>query len=449
MDIQLGGLKKKDSTKTGFQPIVDMINSSSGQLTLLTYASLKGFMIQLDVNEEDSEYFGLKNKKFTKPITSYILKFAVITPYNDKGLDSFKNVKKASESPSSYYEEAKLQQKIWINSIIGGKQQICPPVADFFLFDTDNSKNLCIFFQSKTNGIVKEIFDYFEQTIDTIPDSGLGVIIMPNLEKSTTFSNFLRLPDGTDFNGVTIDQELKNDAFANVTAQVIRLFIDIGVIHFDLHGKNALVFVNSNNTISSVIIDFGRASDLLAKDARGNKDDDDYLTIAEKDEFEEKKLKYYNDVLSTNTKRRQPINKEKLVLEILDFIKDVDKKKSQQMFGGPGYGQDKYQMGWYENYDRNLLPEQTFSILYSQMTVVDPKIVESTIQKFKNDGELLSFDGKTARNFKTTFEKPESFQNQCNEETGWGCSVMGGKKHKTKKNKKHKTKKNKKTKRRY
>ena len=94
MSKQFGGLKLKNSSKTGFKTgfkaVYDMINSPSGTVNLLTYKSLKGFMFVLNVSEADSEYLTLNGTQFTKLVTSFILKFAVITPHNDESLDIYK-----------------------------------------------------------------------------------------------------------------------------------------------------------------------------------------------------------------------------------------------------------------------------------------------------------------------------------------------------------------------
>ena len=243
MSKQFGGLKLKNSSKTGFKAIYDMINSSSSTVNLLTYKSLKGFMFILNVSEDDSEYLTLNGTQFTKPVTSFILKFAVITPRNDQSLDTYKGRDKSSESKDSYFEEAQLQQQIWKSSIIGGRPEVCPPVANFSLFDNKNSKDLMTFFQSKTTGDTKDVFDYLFTQTNKLPTNEIGVIVMPNVEKSATFGDFIDQPNGTNFYGLSLNTEYKNMAYAYVTAQIARLFIAIGVIHFDLHSGNALIYL--------------------------------------------------------------------------------------------------------------------------------------------------------------------------------------------------------------
>jgi len=379
MDRQNGGLKLKNSSKKGFQPIIDMINSSSSNLSLLTYKSLKGFMIILDVSEENSEYFGLNNR-FTKPITSYILKFAAITTNNDENLPLFKGIEKSSESKNSFYNEAKLQQEIWKKSIIGSRPEICPPVANFVLFDRNNSKELCDFFQKKTNNNdVKDIFAYFDNIINNI--NGLGVIVMPNIVNSTTFSDFISLSSGTNFNGIIIDTNTINEAFANISAQIIRLFVVCGVIHFDLHGGNSLIFVNSSNKISCIIIDFGRASSFL------NEIDDDYLTVTEKNNLRNMQNIYIEHFFISYDNSK----KEKYVIDLLDFIANEDKIKNQLLFSYTD--PNSYQMDWYNLYPKiSSVLLMTFDIFKSQFVIEDTKTTSNTIKKYEKQGYLLSFE---------------------------------------------------------
>ena len=108
--MQLGGLKLKDKSKTGFAPVYDMIDH--GTLDVLTYESLKGFLFTLDVEQDVSEYLNLRGSRFVEPVTNYILKFSVITDTNDETLNSCNGIEKATESAESYLEEAKLQQEI-------------------------------------------------------------------------------------------------------------------------------------------------------------------------------------------------------------------------------------------------------------------------------------------------------------------------------------------------
>jgi hypothetical protein len=443
MTIQLGGLKLIHSDKTGFTPIVDMINSSSSKLSLLTYKSLKGFMITLDVSEDDSEYLGLTSKyRFENPITSFILKFAVIAPQNDTSLPIYNKVDKSSESMESYYEEAKLQQTIWIKSITGGRPEMCPPVANFSLFDNHNSISLCQFFQSKTVGDARNVFDYLFNIIRTNTDYGIGVIIMPKVENSTTFGNLIYAPSEN------ISKRVKGDAYASVSAKIARLFIEIGVIHFDLHSGNALVYFNPDNTVGSLIIDFGRASNIMSAKP------DDYLNIDEKAKIIIEKNNYYNQILSMSDSVPD-IYKKDYMFSVLSYIADLDYKKNQSMFNLSD--PTRYQMDWFESYPTEIVPVKAFNILKQSITTEELKISPITIKTYLSKNFILNLN-RNISTFMVNFPGqalPIASQVQasvvsqppCDEEVPGKCAISGGKRRRrTKINIKHKkTRKNRKS----
>ncbi len=435
MTIQFGGLKLIHPDKTGFMPITDMINSSSSKLSLLTYKSLKGVMITLDVSADDSEYLGLTSKyRFENPVTSFILKFAVIAPQNDTGLPIYNGIDKSSESMESFYEEAKLQQTIWIKSIAGGRPEMCPPVANFSLFNNQNSLSLCQFFQNKTVGDARNVFDYLFNLIRTNTDYGIGVIIMPKVENSTTFGDLIYAPSAN------VSKLVKGDAYASVSAKIARLFIEIGVIHFDLHSGNALVYFKPDNTVGSLIIDFGRASNIMSST------DDDYLSAAEKVNIVKEKNKYYNQIMDMSDSASD-VDKKNYMLSVLDYIADIDFEKNQQMFG---YSDPtRYQMDWFEMYPKEKVPVTAFNILKQSITTEGLKITPTTIKAYLSKGFILNlnrdintfmvnFPGQ-ASPIASSVQTTVATQPPCDEEFPGMCAISGGKRRrKTKKNRKHK-----------
>lgn len=424
MNAQFGGLKLRDSSKTGFIPIYDMINKHSCVLTMLTYKSLKGFMISLDISQNDSEYFGLKNSRFEKPVTSFILKFAVIAPKNDEGLPVYKTVNKSSESKESYYEEAKLQQTIWTKSIAGGRPEMCPPVANFSLFDNENAKHLCNFFQSKSVGDVKEIFDYLINLINTNNAYGIGVIVMPKVERSLTFGDLIYAPKDK------VSKLIKNEAYASVSAKIVRLFVEIGVIHFDLHTGNALVYFTPSG-VDSLIIDFGRASNVMSPI------DDDYITVTDKQKIIRDKNNFYNQLLSMSPDAPDA-NKKNYIFNVLNYIADIDYEKNQQMFGFSD--PNRYQMDWFDRYPKEVVPVDAFNILKQSITTEGLKMSVSTIKAYESKGYILDLNRRSINSFIVEFPDKSLLPpvQQCDESTGL-CVISGGKKRrKSRKNKKHK-----------
>ena len=157
-----GGLKLKKVGDTKFAPVFNMLNSTKAKLDLLTYSSLKGFLFVLTVEKGNAEYADFTGTRLIKNVTSYLLKIAVISPQNDDVLPPFKNVTKCTESEHSYFDEAKLQQTIWNISIsTGGRTPTCPSVANFSIFDNDNSKHLLNFLICKASSPkTTEVFEY-------------------------------------------------------------------------------------------------------------------------------------------------------------------------------------------------------------------------------------------------------------------------------------------------
>ena len=139
MDNQSGGVKRKadDMDSPGFTRIYNMVNAANSKLDVLNTGSLKGFMSNLTVDKEDSEYLNLRGKRFTEPVTNFILKFVILTDIPGRDLGYYNGKHKSSESRESFFNEAKLQQHIWKTSIAAGRPAICPSVANLSMFTTN------------------------------------------------------------------------------------------------------------------------------------------------------------------------------------------------------------------------------------------------------------------------------------------------------------------------
>jgi hypothetical protein len=133
-----GGVKKRYPEKPGIIPIIDMLKK--GKVKLLTNDSLSGIIFQLTVDEADSEYMDVLDGKFVVPVTDYVLKIACIskTPLR-WGYYIFGEMNKKIELEDDFLNEARLQQKIWMESISGGRPALCPSIVDVLLFDKDST----------------------------------------------------------------------------------------------------------------------------------------------------------------------------------------------------------------------------------------------------------------------------------------------------------------------
>lgn len=459
MKEQIGGLKLKNPKKTGFTPVYDMINSPGCSINLLTYQSLKGFMLYINVLNDHSEYVDRHNDngRFTKSVTSFILKFAVISPYNDTPLPYFNDVTKSSESKNSYFEEAKLQQQIWKKSISGGRPAICPSVANFSLFDNGNSKNLLQFLETKLtrDSEVFSVIDYLKLSLGEERKYGIGVISMPKVENSMTLGKFIRLSSRSLFFGIAVTPEIKDNVYASVLSKVARLFIEIGIIHFDLHSSNALVYKTDDDEIDSVIIDFGRASDIT------NETKDIYFkTVREKEVINDMKSDLYNKIFSIKSNAKNKV-KVDYIEEVLNFIAFKDNEINQQLFrfDDPGH----FQMSWYKNVmGNNSVMIKTFNLLKQsiELNVDRSSTASTTISNYESKGNFVNFK-KGVSSFIVPFTSEyisasseasssasEEASSSASEEypcddNSKSCVISGGKRHTRNIIKNRKTRKNK------
>lgn len=133
-----GGVKKRFAEKPGILPIIHMLRK--GKVKLLTNNSFSGIIFQLTVDEADSEYMDLLDGKFVVPVTDYVLKLVCIskTPLRWNSY-IFKGINKKIELEADFINEARLQQKIWMESISGGRPALCPSIVDVLFFDKEST----------------------------------------------------------------------------------------------------------------------------------------------------------------------------------------------------------------------------------------------------------------------------------------------------------------------
>ena len=262
-----GGAKKSNPEKTGFKPVEDMIKSIGTDFRILTADSLFGFMVVMDVSPDNSEYLGLTSgrKKMSKPITTYLLKLAVISEtadYMEPAIrlpDGSPPFFKSSETASNLYKEAKIQQKLWLDSIIGGKIPVCPDVYAFSIDMGDSmfgGKNTTSSFKSKNELKFANCYDFlreksrYKHTKHSASEPGpyaIGAIAMEYIPNSRILHDVINDRDESYINEVCV--------FAG--AQVLRLFLKHSILHHDLHSGNILV-----NEGMAFIIDFGIVLDI-------------------------------------------------------------------------------------------------------------------------------------------------------------------------------------------
>jgi len=378
-----GGVKRREhrdgKPKEGIVSIRDMLNARGSTIEMLTCGSLKGFMFVLNVQDAHSEFLTFNSSfRFTVPVTSFIVKLAV-TSQAEEGIDDYvplgetesEGIGKATETESSFFEEAKLQQHIWKSSVVGGREPICPPVANLSFFDNQNGINFLKFLNYKVREeasvhTLRFLMRVCSESASSGKNYGIGMIVMPKILQSDTFSSFANLAHGQHFQGIEVTQNLVERVYGSVVSKIVRLFIEVGVVHFDLHQKNALIYRRgASHHLHAVLIDFGRASSTTSGT------DDEYLNSAEKSSITGEK--HYgvaatrtgskvavSQSLSTSSLYEEALQycashssttsdqKYQFIHKIMKKIQELDYIKNQAMFRGSDYLPDRYQSNWLE-----------------------------------------------------------------------------------------------------
>ena len=402
MTTQFGGLKLELSDNkldnVGFKPIFDMLNHEHSTLKLLTASSLKGFIFILDVPEKVSRYYDLNSDKmdFTQKVTSFIIKCAIVTPTNDEvSLGYYEKTEKMSETPSSFYEEAKLQQFIWRESIIGGRSEICPSVANFSLFKNEQSIPLLELCLKKThkNPQSSKVFDFLLKKINKNNNFGLGMITMKNYNHSKPLFEYA-------FSKNPLPDNELNQILSCVIIKVIRLFL-LNYIHLDLHSNNVLVtFDKSKNKYDCVIIDFGRASRLdshIKKSKAYNKGQKTYYIY---------NINETSKILNSHTS----YDKNKLVetiKKLVVMLLTIDKINNNYV-----YNINEPQMDWmtkhYTFINEHVLNDKFISDLYDEMSYnKNSKFTNKNIKEYTRKKSLYNLDKRNPDLHYYTLRKEE------------------------------------------
>ena len=305
-------LKGDNNTENDFSPIDRMLKNPNSSLTLLSSSSLKGFIYTLNVSEDVSEYVDLnpQNGLFDIPVTSYILKVVIISNsaneqitdrYDTHGNGTFE---KSTESQDSLIYESKIQMAAWKRSIEYGNPMVCPSIANLNIFtENENSKNFIQQLMEMRNPSDEYniSLQYLLALLNKYSKFRIGVLTMPNIANSITYKRYMF--DDAYTSKITVSIQL--------ITQIIRLFLQSIVIHFDLHPENALVILN---TLQVVIIDFGTASDI------SNKSNDGLIDAGKKNEYFVKLNEFKTKIISDSTNKIQTIR------NIIEYINKIEQE---------------------------------------------------------------------------------------------------------------------------
>lgn len=386
--LMRGGMKLIRPDLKGLEPIYQMCENPASTVSILTVSSLKGFMVSLEVPVDASLYvnYNSKSKKFDTPVTNYLLKFTIVTPDEDESLPAYKKHRKSSESADSFTEEMKAQQNIWMKSIQGGRVEVCPPVANYGILGSNVAQEflaLPVFQQSNNN--VKDLIRYFMCNIINKPTHKLGLLVMPLIDNAKTLWDYTQQASG----------EERQIAYAKTIAQIVRLYLQFGIIHQDLHENNALIY----GSLESVLIDFGRIDEYDQTDPLFVKNNADFWKLVESSS-----------------------SKSKYIQNIMEQLLHDNRLYMFQMFGED---YDRSQMTWYNDIaDLDRVNALAFQYLKEYMVVRRESMLPQTMTTYKNQGLLFDTE-KTVNEYEYDSPlRPQQAQVQQPELT---CTISGGK----------------------
>jgi hypothetical protein len=429
---QKGGVVKRNHGKPSQDILHDTLESGGVVLNVISDGSLKCFVIEIIINDPaayeyiDTNVLG----RFSNPVERLVMKILITDNHPDA---TFTNEyfdidgvprSKEPEQPVNIIEEAKAQQEAWIKTVVNGRVPVCPSVADLIFFANQDGINFITYLQTKFapgNPLMANICTYILDRLQLI-GRGICVMVMPEVsapaqvlaaavaaagqpQASITLYGFLNLPDGSNFQGLTVNQAQKNRAYSLIIACVLRLYW-AGIVHFDLHTKNFLLYVDQNGILQGKIIDLGNSIIFTNGPNKFLVDPADIATLTAR-------LEIYKNGIIADVGNDTFIRKKDFVVDLLDIIKAFDTKGNRQVFPGTARfaGQDDHtncQMSWWQTVkdkeaDDIAGTDQSFSEIIDNaynlaragfMVDIDarnPGVSSTTIQRYIGQGKIPSF----------------------------------------------------------
>jgi hypothetical protein len=346
---QKGGVVKRNPGKPPQDILHDTLESGGVVLNVISDSSLKCFVIEIIINDPAAyEYIDTNvSGTFRNPVERLVMKILITDDHPGAtftneyiGINGVARYKEP-EQPVNIIEEAKVQQEAWIKTVVNGRVPVCPSVADLIFFDNQDGKNFITYLQTKFapgNPLMDNICVYILERLQ-MPSRGICVMVMPEVsapaqvfaaqaapQASITLYGFLNLPDGSNFQGLTVDQAQKNRAYSLIIACVLRLYW-IGIVHLDLHTNNFLLYVDQNGILQGKIIDLGNSIIFTNGTNKFIVDQADIDTLRAG-------LETYKNGIIADVGGNTFIRKRDFVVGLLDIIKQFDTKGNHQVFPG-------------------------------------------------------------------------------------------------------------------
>ena len=402
-----------------FFPVIEMISDPTSVISIFFDTSLKSWVLKLVVLPGRSMYTNISGVEQTQFIiklcivTPPITKNGVVVPIYTKMPEYFSingnpsPYPKSSETADSIFSESKIQQDVSLDSILGGSNEVSPPVTSFVIFDVPQSAEFLsilknkAFFQGSRDLI--HTIDYLRTTIMNNRYK-LGVIVMPMV-----------------LNSIPVAQiQISDDKLRiETTTSVVRLVVIDKAFPFDLHTNNRLYVTDPTNPLNNrvVLIDFGRTSGLRPDD-----DDNSYIDKQDRIILYELITSNYEPRLygllrsfesnKNNAAATAAMEGEicQYMKEVLEWIKNVEiqcNQKREQMLRGRQLDPDEaYKMKFIDiilntpdERARCGLLMESFKNLSDSIKVTNPAINKRAIDTIISQGRIIGFRGVVASDF--------------------------------------------------
>ena len=361
------GLEPTKTNKSSKQILEDMLFSNHNPVNPLNlyfcgFESLKCFALS---------FSGNGYKEDGKVVVEYVAKLVITSNpsgnigerYVDHLDGGYKGYKKATETIEDLQKESDMQKEVYkLTSTKNYKE--CPAIASFNtynnadgkafigrlrdLFDSNNS-NIVVDSDESKRGI--DICDYLIDRLNSISTRELAIILMNKVGAgqanggTTTMKKYIKITDGDQFIGQTIDKTHKNAAYSCIIAAILRLFL-VGIIHYDLHLGNIMIYYDRDGRIQCRILDFGNSGIFTSKKPN------EFLTFWQRNSLTKVLEETEGDFKSNvDIKKQQKII---LVRKIMDALEHSEREGNAMVFDK--YLEDdsnKCQMRWWIKLQRD------------------------------------------------------------------------------------------------
>lgn len=279
------------STIKPFDLFMKMINNETAKISSISYNSLFGFIFKLDIdpiaNSDDPEEEGFyvpdnthtflqlnkEHTEYNEPVYSLVIKMVLLSSDGEHELPDyaysfsdnvFGPVAKESQKTQDFIDEGEIQSEIYKSTVSKG-DPISLPVAVNSILETPVALSfISNILEYKTlDKLSRHMLKYIFDTLTRFKTLQLGVLVM----ESATDLKPIFIPMYNQKPGAirglfypkrkSAYDKMYSSIINKLALLIIRLYIETGYIHKDLHLNNAMVNSDADNLILR-IIDYGK-----------------------------------------------------------------------------------------------------------------------------------------------------------------------------------------------